>query len=332
MKKKIINIIKFTLFFLVGIILFWLVYRDQNFKDILNELKKLNYWWVSLTLVFALLSHLSRALRWNLLIQSLGHKSNILNTFLSIMVMYLANLALPRMGEFTRCAIINRYEKISLPKLLGTVILERIIDFIVLVLLFFIVIITQFHVVIKFIKNNPELSHKFDNLFSSEKILFITGTILVLLIIIFLLFKNHIKTSWIYRKIAGFIIQIFDGIKTIRNMKNAKIFIFHTIFIYAMYYLMTYVFFWSFLPTANLSLIAGLSTLVIGSFGMVAPVQGGIGAYHFMVMETLFIYGISRTNGKIFALVQHGSINLMLIVVGFICLILLPVVNKKRSI
>lgn len=330
MKKKIINSLKFLIFFGLGIFLFWYVYRDQEIDDIIQELKKVNYWWIILSMILGILSHISRALRWSMLINSLGYSPKATNSFFSVMISYLANLAAPRLGEVTRPTIVKKYEHIPYSSTFGTIVLERIIDIIFLLILSGLVFITQFEIVMKFLANNPEISSKFENIhFSNATISGIVMAIIGFSGLIFFLRKKF-KHTELYIKIRGLISNFTDGLKAIKKIKNLPLFIFHSLFIWAMYYLMMYVCFFAFDFTSDLGLMACLTLFVMGSYGMVAPVQGGIGAWHFMVIGTLLIFGVEFDDAGIFALVAHGSQTFMIIIVGSLSLVALPFLNKKQ--
>lgn len=330
MKRFFIESIKILIFLLIGITLFYLVYRDMDVSTITKELKNLKYGWIILSFIIALLSHFSRAIRWRLLIEPLGKKPRILNVFLSVMVMYLANLAIPRSGEVTRCGILKKYENIKFTNLLGTVVVERGMDLLFLLLLTIALFLTQFPVISSFIENNPEVQQNFGFITSTGFIMVMVFAAIFGLGILIYLWKTNSKFVVIV-KLKELLTNIFDGIKTIWHMSTRWQFFFHTIFIYVMYFLMTYFMFLSYEPTENISLTIAYAVLIMGSFGMVAPVQGGIGAYHFMVIETLFIYSIPKLEGKIFALIAHTSMTLMLIVVGLISLVLLPLINRAYN-
>ncbi|MFQ6946458.1 MAG: lysylphosphatidylglycerol synthase transmembrane domain-containing protein [Odoribacter splanchnicus] len=139
------NTIKFFLFLAVSAFLFWLVYRDQNWDELLTVLKEdVNYFWIGVACVMGIASHVSRALRWQLLTASMGYRISFGNSFMGVMIGYFANLAIPRMGEFTRCGVVSKYEEVPFSKLLGTVVTERVIDMMILLFLTLIVVITQF--------------------------------------------------------------------------------------------------------------------------------------------------------------------------------------------
>jgi len=305
-----------------------MVYKDQDFKRIKSILTNdVNYFWIVVSLFIGLLSHISRTIRWNLLIEPLGRKPRILNTFLAVMVGYLMNLALPRMGEISRCGVIARYEKISFTKLVGTVVTERLIDVLMLLILLAIVVLTQFGQVLEFLKNNPEVNEKLQKVIFSP--ILIGG--LVFFLAVLWISRHKIRESSLTKKVMGFVGQFVEGFRSIGKMKKKGSFIFHSVFIWVLYYLMTYLIFFSFGFTSHLGPLAGLTVFVLGSFGMVAPVQGGIGAWHFMVIEGLALYGVDKADGKVFALLAHGTSTLMLIVLGLIGVIALPFVNERED-
>lgn len=328
MKKKIFNIVKYLGFFAVGVFIFWLIYRDQNIERIKSILTNdVKYLWIWISMFFGLLSHISRSMRWNLMIEPLGRKPRLFNTFLAVMVGYLMNLVLPRMGEISRCGVLAKYEKISFTKLVGTVVTERIIDVIMLLIFTLLALATQFGQVLSFIRNNPGIGEKIISVLTSP----ILWGGFFLLVALFFIYRKTLKNTKIYTKIGTAANLFKEGFVSIKNMKRKWAFIGHSFFIYLMYYLMLYVVFNSFEFTSGLSMFAGLTTFVIASFGMVAPVQGGIGAYHFMATEALSLYGVAKEDGKIFALLVHSATTLLLIVGGLISLFILPFYNRNNK-
>lgn len=330
MRKKLFNALKYIGFLAIGVFLFWLVYRDMDMSELKKELWGLNYGWLIISFFINMLSHISRAYRWNMLIKPLGHKPRVVNSFLAVMVMYLTNLALPRAGEIARCSILSKYEKVPFSKLVGTVVTERITDMVALIFFAIIILLMQYGVFKEFLETNPVSHDKFTSLFSFKNILIVLFFI-VLFAIIFIVFRKPFKKTKIYQRILGIFQSFTEGFKTIFKLKHKWHYIGHTIFIYVIWFLALYLIFFSYKPTEHLSILAAAVALVMGGLAMIAPVQGGIGPWHFMVMETLFIYGIDRTQGKIFALIAHTANNLSLMIVGAIALVILPVINKSRQ-
>ncbi len=328
MKKVVIKTIRFLAFFALGIFIFWLIYKDQDIERIKSVLKnEVNYFWVGLALFIGLLSHISRTLRWGLMIEPIGHKPRFINTFLAVMVGYLMNMAFPRMGEVTRCGVLSRYEKISFTKLFGTVVAERLVDMVSLLILLGIVIAAQFGKMLSFVHENPEIEEKLISVFTSPFLF----AALFLLIILFVVFRKAFKHTLIFKKLSEILKNFKEGFISIRSIKRKGWFYFHSVFIWTLYYLMLYVTFFAFDFTRGLNPIAGLTTFVIASFGMVAPVQGGIGAWHFMATEALLLYGVPRENGVIFAFVSHTSTTSMIIIIGLISLLVLPFINRRNT-
>ena len=329
MNKKIKDILKFLLFLIFGVVIFLWVYNEQDTKKIILSLKKANYWWIALSLFLGFVSHLSRAIRWNILIRPLGYKPRLINSLSSILIMYLSNTAIPRSGEFVRCGIMKKYEKIPFSKLLGTVVVERIFDFIMLFILLAVVLITQMPIVVKLIEKNPYITDKLDKIFTGQVQIIIALIMIIVIIVLYLLRKKIIKTN-LFNKIHGFIKNFVEGIKTVYHMKNKVAFIFHSILIWVLYFFMIYVTFFSFEFTADLSILTGLTVFVMASFGMVFPAPGGIGSWHFMVIQTLLVYGIADVSeAGAFAFAAHGSMTIFLIIVGIISFILIPIVNRQ---
>jgi uncharacterized protein (TIRG00374 family) len=328
LKKKILNILKYTVFTSLGVTLFWLVYRDQDFTRIFQTLKNdVDYKWVALALFLGLLSHISRTLRWKIALEPLGEKPKTSNAFITIMAAYLMNLLLPRMGEFVRCGLLSKYEKIPFSKLFGTVITERIVDVIMLFVLLLMTAILEMDKLIQFSSQNPEIVSKIKALIHSP-ILWVILIFCVVGLIIYLRMVNK-------KRGGNKLIKIFNdfllGIKSIFLMKRYKAYIAHTFFIWFMYFSMLYSMFFSLDFTRHLSPEAGLTTFTMTSFSMLAPVQGGIGAWHFMAEKALSLYGVASADGKLFALLAHSSTNIFIIFIGAICLIILPVINRNYN-
>jgi len=326
LKKKILNILKYTAFTALGVTLFWLVYRDQDFTRIFQTLKNdVDYKWVALALVLGMLSHISRTMRWKIALEPLGEKPKTSNAFITVMAAYFMNLLLPRMGEVIRCGLLSKYEKIPFTKLFGTVITERIVDVLMLFVLLLMTSIVDMDKLVEFGRQNPEVVSKVKALLQSP-VLWIVFASCVVGFFIYLKFASRKEGG---NKLIKFFNEFLLGIKSILSMKRYKAYIAHTFFIWLMYFSMLYSMFFSLDFTKHLSPSAGLTTFTMTSFSMVAPVQGGIGAWHFMAEKALSLYGVESADGKLFALLAHSSTNIFIILVGAICLILLPVINKN---
>jgi glycosyltransferase 2 family protein len=328
--KKLKNIIKIIVFTSVGLFLFWLVYRDFDFADLLSRLSQLNYEWFILMAAIGLISHISRTMRWQMLLESNGEKPRFINTFLAVINGYFANIAVPRLGEVTRCAVVSKYEKIPFPKVLGTMVSERLVDVIVLILYTIVAFVVGSSQLKAFVKNNPDLGKNLDFLLSWPILFGILLCAILGIVVLVLIARGKFNKYKLFAKIASFINSFWEGIISLKKVKKPFVFILHSLFIWAMYFLMLYVCFFAFDSMSNLGLSAALVLFVAGSFGMVAPAPNGIGAYHFMIIQTLLIYGISKQDAASFALIVHGLQTVLLIILGVLSFVLIPIVNKTK--
>ncbi|SMO66034.1 hypothetical protein SAMN06265379_104143 [Saccharicrinis carchari] len=327
LKKTIFNIVKFVIYLCIGGFLLWFVYRNYDMKEIKATLGQgINYWWLLLSMVIGLLSHFSRTIRWQMLIEPIEKKTRLSNTFFAVMIGYFANLLIPRMGEISRCGVLSRYENISVSKLIGTVVVERLSDLIMLLFCIALVLGLQFNLVSDFLSENTDFS-SFAQLFTSVW----TYVILLSIVLALRLLKKWFAKTSPYKKLKGLWAKFSEGFLAVKNIKNKWAFVLHTLFIWLMYFFMIYVSFFAFEFTSHLSLIAGLTTFVLGSLGMVAPVQGGMGPWHFMVIATLQMYGIVENEGAAFALIVWSSVNAMIVLMGLISLIVLPLINREKT-
>ncbi|MEA3496780.1 MAG: lysylphosphatidylglycerol synthase transmembrane domain-containing protein [Bacteroidota bacterium] len=332
--KLFLKVFKYLLFLSFGVLIFWLVYRKQPVEDILEGLKTANYSWIIIALSIALTGHLSRAMRWKIIIKPLGKNIRTLNSFVAVMIGYLANLALPRMGEVTKCVILNRTDKLPINKLLGTVLVERVVDFIGLLILTFIAVVIEFSKIKDILYNSYHYyKEQYENLFSYTSIglaIFIIVAFIATLILI-KKSKRNFKQHPLYLKIRELIAGFWSGIKTIKKMDRRGAFIFHTVYIWVTYFLMTYLVFFSIEATSHLDAAAGLFVLTIGSLGFIMPVQGGIGTYHFAAEKALKVFNIGHEDASLFALIAHSSQTIMIILVGGISFMIFYFIQRNAK-
>ena len=317
----------------MGILLLYLAFKGVDFEHLINDLKSANYYWVFLSLIFAFIAYVSRAIRWRLLIEPLNYKPPIKNVFYALMLGYFANLAFPRIGEITRCGALAKSDKIPMDSLIGTVIIERATDFIVLLFLLFVVFIAKIESFGNFIKETvfTPLYHKIINTVDFS-IYYWLLIILVISVSVGLLyyFRKRFKQVKIILKIRKILRGVISGVKTVTKMKSRSAFLLHTIIIWLSYFFMTYVVIFSIPATSSLTLVDALFLLVIGGLGMAAPVQGGIGAFHWIVSSALSLYGISKAEGLVFATIQHESQTLLAILLGLFSVLML-FLNSRRK-
>jgi uncharacterized protein (TIRG00374 family) len=324
MTKRILNILKYILFFGIGVFIFWKIYKGEWGK-VGDALKNLNYFWIGVSIVLSILSQISRAIRWNMLIRPLGYNPRLGNTFLSVLVLYLVNLIVPRGGEVARCIVLSKSEKIPFTKLVGTVFIERLADLITLVILLIIVFISQIRILVKLYNSIQEVQSGLSKLFTLKAL--IIGILLIVLLFTGLFLfraivkKNSNKESSFVIKLRELKNNVIEGIKSIAKLKNKWNFIAHSLLIFILWLFMLYVIFLAFEPTRHLSIWTGIVTFLIGGLAMILPISGGIGIWHLAVSYTLVLYGISLEDGEIFALIAHTTTNMIYIILGLIAYI-----------
>jgi len=317
-RKGILQTLKFLAFLAVGILLLWLAFRKVDTKKFIDDLRGANYYWLILSVLFGFFAFVSRSRRWILLIHPLGYNPSLKNAFYSLMTGYLANLALPRMGEITRCVALGKKEKIPVDQLIGTVVVERSIDFVSLMILMVILIFTSGDQVGMFLKNSIQIP--IQKMFGGTWIIWLVlSLVFVVTFILLVRFKKSLRKIRFFSKMFDMGRGVINGLKTITTMERRWEFIFHTVFIWFNYALMTWVVVFSLESTSVLTFRDSLFILVIGGLGMSAPVSGGIGAFHYIIQQGLYIVkGIPLEDGFAYATLTHESQLIFVVITGAI--------------
>lgn len=333
MKKALGNVLKLIIFLGLGIFLVWLITHNltplqwQRIKEVFQEA---NYWVLIPVFIIGTISHILRALRWVLLIKPMGYRPRAFTTFSAVMIGYIANLALPRMGEITRCGVLSRNENIPFQKVVGTMIAERVIDLSSLSFIILMTVLIQLNLVSDFFTGT--LLSKFSDLFERgtwKRYAIIIAAVAVIMISLIRFLKRFRYTRW-YRKLVILIKGVKEGMFTIGKMRNKVLFFVYTVAIWLCYFLMVYIGFFCLKPTSALGIKAGLSVLGFGSIGMILT-QGGIGAYQLIVEKTLELYGILEAYGFAFGWLSWITQTGLTLVLGLICTILLPFVKRQKT-
>ena len=311
----------------------WFAFRTVNFTKLGAELKEANYSWLLLSVLFGLFAFISRARRWVLLVNPLGFNPSTKNAFYALMTGYLANVALPRIGEITRCVALGKKEKIPVDQLIGTVVIERTIDFFSLLLIMIILIFTSGNQIGLFLKESllVPIGQKVFSLFGNTwvlwVILFSLGAITLFLMI---RHKKNLRKIRFFSKMFDLARGIINGLKSITNLKRKWEFIFHTVFIWVNYSLMTWVVVFSLESTSHLTFGNSIFILVIGGIAMSAPVPSGMGAFHYFVSQGLLIVnGIPIEDGLAYALLTHESQLIFVAIIGAISFFI--IFRKEKS-
>jgi uncharacterized protein (TIRG00374 family) len=328
LKKSIRQIARFSVFLALGILLLYFAFKGVDFQEMWHHFKEAKYSWIGLSLVFAIISHISRSRRWVILIEPLKYRPSLWNTVNATLFGYLSNYALPRSGEVARCVALGRKEKIPVDALIGTVIVERAIDLLSMFLIMLILLVARFEKFGAFFSDyifRPN-GEKISNIFGESVTLWImvAAFLLIVAVTLFLLRKRLLKIKLV-QKLVSIFKGVTEGLKSVWRMERKWEFLFHTVFIWTNYALMTWVVVFA-LPdiTGDLKFVDGIFLLVIGSMGMAVPVQAGIGAFHMIVSRGLhYVYGLDLNEGLVFATLQHESQTLLILLLGSLSMIFL---------
>ncbi|MCF0052925.1 flippase-like domain-containing protein [Dyadobacter chenwenxiniae] len=317
--------------------LIWFVFKDINFAEMLDRFVKSDWRWIALSCVLLLAAHITRAWRWGMLMEPLGHKPGLFNSSISVLTGYFANYIVPRMGEVTRCGTLYRLERIPVNLSFGTVVAERIFDVLILLVM----------IGLNFILEFDRLSTFFTDFFQSKVsggagggsgsgmlLGILIALMLVVVIGAIIIFKNvalrdKIQQNALVQKVVGFGKGMLDGFLSIRKLRSPGLFILSTIAIWVFYYFVSYVLFFCIPETSDLGPLAGLTLLVVGAIGMTAPTQGGIGAYHLLVGNVMILYGLSQNDGITLATFIHGAQMIFMLIIGALAFLYVLVQNKK---
>jgi uncharacterized protein (TIRG00374 family) len=331
MNKRLRTILQYIFFLGIGIFLVWWSVKDLKAEDrdhIRLALKRARYWLIIPVFAILLLSHYIRAMRWRLLIEPLGYKPRRMNMFFAVLIGYLANQAVPRLGEVLKCTVLARYEKVPADKLIGTIILERLIDALTLLIIFAVTLAIQ-----------PGLyGQLMDTFFHSSKdkepggisgtiiLLIVIGVAVIGIIIWMIAKKKTINDLGV--AIKRIINRILQGIAAIRHLKKRALFIFYTVILWSLYLLGGYVGFYALQETEQYGIREAFTVLSAGSVGMIAT-PGGIGAYAYILQQTMMLYGLSYGIALAFGWLLWLSQTAVILLGGLISFVAIPWYNKK---
>lgn len=332
MKKQLLSIAKYAFFLGLGLFLVWWSFRqipEDKWGEFKHSLSNANYWLMMPVLVILLLSHFLRALRWKILMEPMGYKPRVANTFFAVMIGYLANLAIPRLGEVLKCTLLSKYEKVPAEKLVGTIVAERAVDVVSLGIVFLLTMITQSDILSEYGRELMDQLFKKGESLSMPALFIAAGILLILIIAIRVWFKQfaHLQIVITIKKIIA---GIWEGLISIRNLKQKGLFILYSAGIWILYIAGTWVGLLATEGTAHLGWGVALGALAFGSIGMIVT-PGGIGAYAFFIAKVLEENGIPFEIGFANGTLQWFAQFIIVVLVGAISLLLIPVYNKKKT-
>jgi len=332
MSKRLFSILQYVIFLGGGLFLVWWQLKSMTIpekKEFYSAINNADYTMILPVAIMSILSHISRSLRWRLLMEPLGYHPRLSNLFSVTMIGYLANAAVPRLGELLKCTFLARYEKLKVDKLVGTIILERSFDLLCYIVFIGITILIRINLIGGYFKKEWETM-------SSQTGSDLLVRFLIIFIVIFSIWKS---IRWLSKKnpdnkiitgIHNFISGVAEGFKTIKKLRKRKLFLLHTVFIWSMYLGQIYVGFKGMDGTSSLPIGAAFSVLTLATLSMIVT-PGGIGSFPIFVMQTLLLYGIHAPLGKAFGWVMWGVSTGLIIIIGLGSLLVIPYINKEKS-
>ena len=312
-KKRIITVLKVTTpFILGGAILYWM-FRNFDFRSMKHVLfEEMNWWWMLLSFPFGILAQAFRGWRWKQTLEPMGENPRTSTTIYSIFISYATSLIVPRIGEFTRCGVLKRWEGTSFPKALGTVVTERAVDSLLILILTLITFLSQLPVFLTFFSHTGT---RFDEIFGMFSTTGYIVTLICGIAVLISLYSVRKKLSF-YDKVKGTVHGIIEGVMSLRGVKNKPLFLFYSVAIWASYFLHYYLTFFCFSGTEHLGITCAMVTFIVGSIAVLVPTPNGAGPWHFAVKTMLILYGVADNEALYFVLIVHTVQTLLVIAIG----------------
>lgn len=282
---------------IIGVIVLWLLYKDTDMAELWQITKSANYWIIAYSLLFGVGANIFRALRWELTIQSVGYYPKRISLIYAVMGNYALNFVLPRAGEVWRCGVVTKYDKVPFSTTFGTLIVDRFFDVVAMAFIMLLCFVLDFNFFLSYFQTNPAVGEGVVATFSS---FWFYAVIFITIMLFYALFR-FLPNFFLIKKIKLFYQGMKRDILTVWKMDQKGLFILYTFLCWFGYYLYFYLCFYAFGFTDHLGPVAGLIVFAMSSLGVAAPTQGGIGAWHFMVITSLLVYGVSWKEGSAFA-------------------------------
>lgn len=331
MTKKLSSFIQYVVLLLIGGILIYLSIKKTSVskEEVFKAFSTANWFWVIISIIISFSSHFVRAYRWNYLLENYGHKVDLPTSLSSVFVGYLANYGLPRMGEVSRCAIVSKYNKIPMDTALGTVIAERIMDLILMLVIFILVVLFQYDD-LQLLLNKYLITPLGEKLNLTNIIYLIIGFLFLITLIYFMKQKKTTSEKSVFDKVIQFIQNLFRPMTQIHKMKRPLGFLLWSLVIWILYYLSMYTCSLSMESTNHLGVYKILVLFLFGTVGVIVT-PGGIGAYHFLLTEILIFYNIDKASAVALPWIIWGTQFLLILLSGGLSFILLPIIHSKNK-
>lgn len=327
MKKILSNILKIVLPLLIAGGILYYMYRDFDFAEAKHIfLHEMNLWWLLATVIPITLSHVMRGLRWLITLEPLGYRPKAADSIDSIFIAYASNILIPRVGEVSRCAVLTKYDGVPFSKALGTLVAERLVDMLLVVLFVCTVLVTQMGVFASFFAETGTNEDALIALLTSPKTYLVSIGTIAAIVVLWLVLR---KTAF-YAKMMKQVRNFVDGLLSLRTMRRKGLFLFYTIGIWVCYFLEFYLAFFCFPFSAELGMVKAMVIFAAISLAIIIPTPNGAGPWHFVVISMMTLYGVSQTDASSFALIVHTFQTLGVILLGAYGWVALQVRNKKK--
>ena len=329
MGKILKNAMKIVLPLLIaGGLLYWM-YRDFDFAEAKRIfLDEMNIWWLFASLIPITLSHILRGLRWLITLEPLGYRPKVGDSIDSIFVAYATNVLVPRVGEVSRCAVLTKYDKVPFSKALGTLVAERLIDMLLVLLFVCVMLLTQLDVFVSLFAQTGTNEASFAELLTSPKTYLVVVAVVVACVALWM----PLRKTKLYAKVKQAIRGFVDGLLSLKTMRCKGLFLLYTIGIWVGYFLEFYIAFFCFPFTAQLTVVQALVIFAAISLAIIIPTPNGAGPWHFVVISMMTLYGVSHTDASSFALIVHTFQTLGVIMLGVYGWVALQVRNRKMKV
>lgn len=299
--------------FVLGLGILWWMYRGTDWSDFGHYvLHEMNWWWMLVSLAFGILPQMARAWRWKMALEPLGEHPRRTSCIDAIFMSYAASLVIPRVGEVTRCGTLKTADGVSFTKSLGTVVTERLVDSLLMLLFTGIAFLLQLPMFLRFLKetntNIGDLLYRFTG----------TGYIVTFICLVAALIAGFvaIRRFSFFKKGRDMLRDMWEGILSLRKVRNLPLYLFYSVLIWVGYFLHFYIAFFCFDFTAHLSIGAAFLIFCVGTFAVLVPTPNGAGPWHFAVKTMLVLYGVAETQAIMFALTVHTIQTALVVLLG----------------
>lgn len=314
---------------LAGVLLYY-SFREVKWGDFIAGLKSCNYYWIVASMGIGILGFVARALRWRLLLLPLNGSVSFKQAYDGITIAYLTNFVFPRAGEVARCGVVAKKGKVTFEGALGTVVIERGFDMICLIFWIFLLLIFKWDEFGGFISSELLAPFKYK---LSANLIWIAAISLIALVALCAAiwkFRSRLLGIAVFKKMADIAKGLVQGLLSAFRMKHKWLFFLYTLAIWGTYWLTSYTTIQAFSSVAHLNGTDALFLMIVGGLGWVVPVQGGLGAYHFIVSLALAkVYAITQTTGVIFATISHESQALVMILCGAVSIMSMSLASRN---